>query len=108
MLRITSSNESELLTLTLEGKLAGPWVKELADCWRDLSRDRECSAVCIDLSAVTFIDAAGKSLLTAMHQHGAELVASGCLMKAIVAEIKEQKAEIRDQKAGEIAPTSDL
>jgi hypothetical protein len=36
---------------------------------------------------VTFIDAAGKAYLAAMHRQGAEFVAADCLTKAIVAEI---------------------
>jgi hypothetical protein len=34
--------------------------------------------------AVTFIDDKGKALLAEMHQHGAELVADGCMNKGIV------------------------
>jgi hypothetical protein len=36
---------------------------------------------------VTSIDAAGRACLAALHQQGAELVATDCLMKAVVAEI---------------------
>ena len=36
---------------------------------------------------VTFIDERGKALLAEMHQHGAELVAEGCMNTAIVEEI---------------------
>jgi anti-anti-sigma regulatory factor len=91
MLRITTHQESKSLTFQLEGKLAGAWVQELRDCWQNLLRDRGLPAICIDLSAVTFIDTAGKDLLTAMSQQGAEFIASGCLMKSIVAEITGQK-----------------
>ena len=45
------------------------------------------SALRLDLTGVTMIDAAGKGLLAAAHAQGAELVASGCLMRAIVAEL---------------------
>ena len=48
---------------------------------------RDTTAVRVDLSAVTFIDAAGKELLAAMHSQGAEFVCAGCLMRAVVAEI---------------------
>jgi len=37
---------------------------------------------------VTFIDGAGRKLLADMHRQGAELVAEGCMTKAIVGEIK--------------------
>ena len=38
---------------------------------------------------VTFIDDKGNALLAEMHQHGAELVAEGCMNSAIVEEIKQ-------------------
>ena len=34
MLRITVHDTPETLTFQLEGKLAGPWVRELEDCWQ--------------------------------------------------------------------------
>jgi hypothetical protein len=33
---------------------------------------------------VTFIDAAGKTLLMLMHRHGVKLTGDGCMTKAIV------------------------
>jgi hypothetical protein len=36
---------------------------------------------------VTYIDAAGKDFLAARHAEGADLLACGCLMRAVVAEI---------------------
>jgi hypothetical protein len=41
----------------------------------------------LDLTAVTFVDAAGKELLARLHAEGASFLAAGCLMKAMVAEI---------------------
>jgi hypothetical protein len=41
----------------------------------------------VDLTGVTFVDAAGRARLAAMHRNGAEFVAADCLMKAIVDEI---------------------
>jgi|SRR6516164_9771679 hypothetical protein len=34
MLRITIHDAPPTLTLRIEGRLAGPWVGELAECWR--------------------------------------------------------------------------
>jgi hypothetical protein len=39
------------------------------------------------VTGVTFVDAAGKADLAAIHRLGAEFVAANCLTKAIVAEI---------------------
>jgi hypothetical protein len=67
----------------LEGKLAGPWVKELEHSWR-LAGTQKISHVRVDLSSVTFIDQEGKDLLRKMYREGAKLVATGCLNKCIV------------------------
>jgi len=89
MLRITTTNEANSLTFKLEGRVAGPWVNELSDCWRNRLAGGDVSEIKVDLRGVTFVDAAGKQLLAAMVREGAELIASGCLMKAIVAEIEQ-------------------
>lgn len=87
MLRITIHDNRQALTFQLEGRLAGPWVRELAECWqRTLSR--QSKAACrVDLTGVTFIDDAGKACLAAMHRQGAEFVAADCETRAVVAEI---------------------
>ena len=41
------------------------------------------------ICAVSFIDERGKALLAEMHRGGAELVAEGCMNRAIVEEIKK-------------------
>jgi hypothetical protein len=87
MLRITVHDTPESPTFQLEGRLAGPWVRVLEDCWASTLAARRSPAVRFDLTAVTFIDAAGKAFLAARHRQGAEFVAAGCLMKAVVAEI---------------------
>jgi anti-anti-sigma regulatory factor len=89
MLRITVHDRPESLTFQLEGRLAGPWLRELEGCWQGtLARQRK-PTLCVDLTGVTFIDAAGQACLAAMHRQGAELVAADCLTKAVVAEITQ-------------------
>ena len=87
MLRITVHDNLKSLTFQLEGRLAGPWVRELEECWRSTLASQLKPVLRFDLTGVTFIDAAGKTFLTAMHAQGAEFLAAGCLMRAIVAEI---------------------
>jgi hypothetical protein len=87
MLRITTHHHPGCLTFQLEGKLAGPWVRELEDCWQKALAGHHPPVVHVDLTGVTFIDAAGKAYLAAMHRLGAEFVAADCLTKAVVAEI---------------------
>ncbi len=99
MLRITVHDNPESLTFQLEGRLAGPWVREAEECRQRTLAGHRRAAVRVDLAGVTFIDAAGKAYLTVMHRLGAELVAADCLTKAIVAEIT--KPPIRPQREAE-------
>jgi ABC-type transporter Mla MlaB component len=87
MLRITTHSTVDSLTFQLEGRLVGPWVAELRDCWRRTASDGK-RAVHIDLRAVTYVDAAGEALLADLYRQGADLFAIDCQMKAVVAEIK--------------------
>ena len=93
MLRIDSLNENELTTLRVEGKLVGPWVKELEQCWQRVVAERPPQRVRINLSAVGFIDSEGKQLLCRMRREGAVLVPTGCFMKSIVEEIEREASK---------------
>jgi hypothetical protein len=87
MMRITVDYAPRALTFRLEGRLAGPWVRELEECWRDALAGRREPVLRVDLRDVTSIDAAGRACLAALHRQGAEFVAADCLMKAVVDEI---------------------
>ena len=87
MLKITTRHDVAATTFVLEGKLVRAWVQELEHCWRTALAAQPAPTVRVDLTAVTFIDAAGKTLLTLMAEHGAELVAVECMTKAIVEDI---------------------
>src|SRR6266404_5353901 len=89
MLRITVNDRPESITFQLEGSLAGPLVGEVEECRQRTQAGRRWPVVRFDLTGVTFIDAAGKAYLAAMHRQGAEFVAADCLMKALVAEISQ-------------------
>jgi anti-anti-sigma regulatory factor len=89
MLRITVHDKPLALTFQLEGRLAEPWLRELEGCWQGTLASRRHSILCVDLTGVTFIDAAGRACLAAMHRQGAEFVAADCMTKAAVAEITQ-------------------
>lgn len=85
MLKITIRREGENSVLELEGKLAGPWVDELANC---SSEEKSRSAkIYVDLRNVSFIDAQGKALLQTLHREGATLAGKGCLTRAIIEQV---------------------
>jgi anti-anti-sigma regulatory factor len=87
MLKITRRDEAGTAVIQVEGKLAGPWVKELADSWR--SAVAEQTPVRVDLTAVSFIDEAGEELLRTMHLERVELKAKGCFTSCLIQTIKQ-------------------
>ena len=87
MLKITIHNHPWLQTLELEGKLAGPWVEELDRCWHDMLANQGEPALRIDLTGVTYVDAAGKACLANLLRRGVTFVAADCLMQSIVDEL---------------------
>lgn len=86
MLKITIKEVDLAETWELEGKLTGDWVDELARCWRARPRSAEVP-LHVHLKAVSYIDAAGKQLLTEMHSRGVQIQGCGCMTKAVVEEI---------------------
>ncbi len=89
MLRITVHDNPRVLTFQLEGKLAGPWLRELEECWQSTLASQRKPRLRVDLTGVTFIDAAGQVCLAALHRQGAEFHAADCLTRAIVDEITQ-------------------
>ncbi len=95
MLRITVHDSPRVLTFQLEGRLAGPWVQELQACWRSTLARRhngQQPVLRVDLTGVTSLDATGRACLMALRHQGAEFVAAGCEMKAVVDEITRNGA----------------
>ncbi|HEX5646526.1 MAG TPA: hypothetical protein VFX56_06115 [Nitrospira sp.] len=86
MLKITSDNSQTPTRLTLEGRLAGVWVKELEQFWRHIPASEPGSLI-VDLRGVTFIETTGKALLAEMWRAGAELIATGCCNKSMIEQI---------------------
>jgi hypothetical protein len=86
MLKITLHDSSSEFRLKLEGRLGGPWVTELEQCWktaRSTTRDRKSI---VDLREVDFIDPAGQALLARMREAGVELLVATPLIRALVDE----------------------
>ena len=90
MLRITFHDKAPVTHFVIEGKLVGPWVKELEMCWERVLAAEPSGPMLVNLTAVTFIDHEGRELLTRMRRQGVRLLSAGCLMNAIVAEIEAE------------------
>jgi anti-anti-sigma regulatory factor len=91
MLRIYIHDEVPVTSFVVEGKLVGPWVKELERCWQSVMAANTSRSMLVDLAQVTFIDSEGRALLTRMRQKGAKLLSSGVLINSIVADIEAQQ-----------------
>ena len=61
MLRITTTDVGEKVTLKLEGKLSGPWVEEFERCWQMSADIYKMKGLVVDLSGVTFADPAERN-----------------------------------------------
>jgi hypothetical protein len=92
MLRITVHRNPPVLTFQLEGKLAAPWLRELEECWQTTLAEGCNPIIRVDLTGVTFVDDAGKACLADMDRQGAELIATDCLTKDVVREIRRRRS----------------
>jgi hypothetical protein len=74
MLRITTTHRDQATrTFKLEGKLLGPWIRELESAYITclVSPDR----VRLDLHGLTFVDAEGARFLASLIRDGARVIA---------------------------------
>src|SRR2546427_405610 len=101
MLRVTTEKRRGKTVLAVEGRLAGPWVGALEQCWRELHAAAPREKFHIDLCGVSFIDASGKVLLKEIHRQGGRLIAEGCLNQAVVREIVSDASEKHHEKSKE-------
>ncbi len=101
MLRITSEKKKGKVVVTVEGRLTGPWVGTLEQCWRELRAASPDEKFSLNLCGVSFIDPAGKTLLKEIHRQGGQLVAEGCLNQAIVREINDTGGRGKNENGGD-------
>jgi anti-anti-sigma regulatory factor len=95
MFRITIHDDPGSKTMHIEGRLAGPCVPEAEACWRETVAEPRKPVLRIDLTGVTMIDDAGMSFLAAVRAQDAELIASGCLIRAIVGNLTREPVSER-------------
>jgi hypothetical protein len=86
MLKITICQDGPRTVFELEGRLTGPWVDELKECWQRVAGS---GLLAVHLNQVSYVDHTGKLLLGEMHRHGVKLAAEGCMTKAIIEEINQ-------------------
>lgn len=91
MLRITIHDQPRVTSFVVEGKLVGPWVKEMEKCWDSALAADPSKALLVNLDAVTFIDSEGRALLSRMRRQGVKLLSRGVLINMILAEIEAEE-----------------
>src|SRR5262249_61251206 len=84
MLRITTQKKRGKTVLSIEGRLAGPLVGTLEQCWRELHATSPTERVHLGLCGGTFMDAAGRGLLKGIYRGGGGVGGGGGLDQAIV------------------------
>lgn len=102
MLKITLHDSSRELRFKLEGRISGPWVGELQQCWHTASSAAQGRSTVVDLGEVDFVDSEGQSLLSEMHRHGVRLLACTPLIRSLVpccGTVEEKPAQSRDALA---------
>jgi hypothetical protein len=87
VLRISIHDEADAATLKLEGKVIGPWARELNRVWSDFEPSLGLKKLCVDLCGVTFVDKSGtKTLQKIFRRTGAEILADTPLARYFAAE----------------------
>ncbi len=90
MFRISVEEQNHWVLLRLEGRLAGPFVTELEDCWALVLARLENRGLIINLDAITFVDLRGKALLAEIYSAGARLKGKGAQSRYLVQEIEQR------------------
>jgi anti-anti-sigma regulatory factor len=87
MLKISTHEDDQKVWLQIEGTLAGCWVEELELAWRTARAASRGRSLWVDLTGTTRVDTAGHYLLKLMHKDGAQFLASGPAMQALMSEV---------------------
>jgi hypothetical protein len=91
MLRITITNTAREERWILQGRLVGPWVKELKASWNMARRTGQERRRVVDLEDITFIDKSGERMLRLMANQGAQYVASDVYVKHVLDRVKSDR-----------------
>ncbi len=95
-LKITIQNGDKEIGITLEGRVAGPWVAELNRVWMETAPQLGVKTLSIDLRNVIFADAAGKQVLREIYtQTHAKLIASSPWAQYLAEEITQSETKAR-------------
>ena len=92
-LRITVHERESSIEVTLEGRLAGPWVAELSKAWRETAPRLGSKRLTINLHNLTYSNEEGKQVLREIvAQTSADILTSDPLMHHFAQEISIHEA----------------
>ncbi len=98
MLRITKNETPEAIVITLEGRVAGPWVAEVSRVWVETAPVVASRKVRLDLRNVTYADVSGKQALRDIYaQSGAEIVSSTPWTQYLAEEISVSNEKVEPE-----------
>ncbi len=100
MFRATVEHHDSLVTLRIEGRLSGPCLAELENCWRQMTANNGKGRLVVDLHEVTFVSSQGKQLLEKLCRAGAQLTGDGLMTRALVEQITHSVGQANNQKSG--------
>lgn len=93
LLRITVQEKDTEIEITLEGRVAGPWVAELRRIWMETTPRLGARKLSLDLRNVTYSDAGGEQVLREIFaQTNAELVTGTPWTQYLAEQIKNSKS----------------
>jgi len=88
-LLISIHENDSTIGFTLVGRLAGPWVTELEQAWKDVAKRLNGKKLSLDLRDVTYSDAGGKRVLREMFARSrAEFITHSDLSHHLAEEIR--------------------
>jgi STAS domain-containing protein len=102
MLRITIQNTSQVVLLKLEGSVKGPWVEELRKAWLAATSMANGEPINASLSAVSFIDFAGRDLLLRMRKQGVVLTGASSFLRQLLEDGSETTNDLTLKDSAEI------
>jgi hypothetical protein len=100
MLRVTPTESNGRSTFKLEGKLRGPWVDEMRQCWIRIAHLPRRVAVEVNLQEVSYVDERGRDLLLRMEREGASLVGASEFLRHLLHEDGRSPKKSLTQKRG--------
>jgi hypothetical protein len=103
MLRVVISHSEDRLTIRLDGRIAGPWVDELAQAWRESRTLAAGRRTVIDLRNVTYATAEGTELLKEIFlQTRATILAATPWTHSLAQEIADKSSGVADMEGDHV------